>query len=265
MKRTGIIGVGGIARAIVGGLCGGGEEPPEIFLSPRGARTATELSQRYPSVRVCADNQDVLDRSQLVFIAVRPDQYAEALTGLRVGSGRVVVNVMAGVGTAELRQVLDTDTALVRAMPQQAVQERQSVTVTCPSHPDVDALFDYLGGVLPVADEGVFDVFCALTATVSTHFAYLAAVVAWAERQGIPSENADHFIRNLFQGVGRQLGEETRSLPQLRAEHETPNGANERIRITWFESASPALGKALDELLVDLKANRLGLDGSVPE
>ena len=61
MKRIGIIGVGGIVRAIVGGLCGGVEEPPEIFLSPRGARTATELSQRYPSVRVCADNQDVLD------------------------------------------------------------------------------------------------------------------------------------------------------------------------------------------------------------
>jgi len=253
VKRIGIIGVGGIARAIVGGLCGGVEEPPEIFLSPRGARTATELSQRYPSVRVCADNQDVLDRSQLVIIAVRPDQYAEALTGLRIGSGCVVVNVMAGVGTAELRQILDTDDALVRAMPQQAVQERQSITVTCPSHPDVDALFDYLGGVRPVADEGVFDVFCALTATVSTHFAYLATAVAWAERQGIPSEDADRFIRNLFQGVGRQLGDETRSLQQLRAEHETPKGANERIRIRWFESASAALGKALDGLLADLK------------
>jgi len=31
VKRIGIIGVGGIARAIVGGLCGGVEEPPEIF------------------------------------------------------------------------------------------------------------------------------------------------------------------------------------------------------------------------------------------
>ena len=40
-SRIGIIGVGGIARAIVDGLCGGVEEPPQIFLSlPAGpART----------------------------------------------------------------------------------------------------------------------------------------------------------------------------------------------------------------------------------
>lgn len=253
VQRIGIIGVGGIARAIVDGLCGGVEEPPEIFLSPRGARTATELSQRYPNVRVCTDNQDVVNRSQVVVIAVRPEQRAEALAGLRVGSGCVVVNVMAGVGTDELRQVLDTDAPLVRAMPLQAVHERQCVTVTCPSHPDVDVLFDCLGGVLPVADEAVFNVFSALTATISTHFAYLATLVAWADRQGIPSEDADRFIRSLFQGVGRALGDETRSLHQLLADHETPKGMNERIRITWFESANSALGKALDELLADLR------------
>ncbi len=34
MKRIGIIGVGEIGRAIVVGLCDGGGESPEVFLSP---------------------------------------------------------------------------------------------------------------------------------------------------------------------------------------------------------------------------------------
>ncbi|WP_407285236.1 NAD(P)-binding domain-containing protein [Streptomyces sp. BP-8] len=253
MERIGIIGVGEIGRAIVDGLCDGVENPPEIYLSPRGSRTAAELSQRYPNAQVCADNQDVANRSEIVLIAVRPQDRSEALAGLRIGSDRVVVSLMAGIGIDELRQTLGTDAPLVRAIPLPAVRERRSVTVTCPSHPAVDALFDGLGGAFPVADEAGFNVFSALTATLTTHYWYLATLTDWASRQGVPSEDADRYIRGLFQGVERSLGDDTRSLHQLAGDHETPNGINERIRTTWFDAAnSEALTKALDALLADL-------------
>jgi pyrroline-5-carboxylate reductase len=90
--------VGEIGRAVVMGLCDGVGKPPEVFLSPRGARTAAELSTRYEGVRVCAGNQEVVDRSEVVIIAVRPLDRHEALAGLRVDAGKTVVNVMAGVG-----------------------------------------------------------------------------------------------------------------------------------------------------------------------
>ncbi|GAA0421611.1 NAD(P)-binding domain-containing protein [Streptomyces luteireticuli] len=254
MERIGIIGVGEIGRAIVAGLCDGVEEPPEIYLSPRGARTAAELSQRYPNVRVCADNQDVVDRSDVVILAARPLDHSEALAGLRIGSDRIVVSVIAGAGISELRQTLGTGAPLVRAIPLPAVRERRSVTVTYPSHPVVDALFDRLGEALPVADEADFSVFSALTGTLTTHYSYLATLTDWASQQGIPAEHADRYVRGLFQGVGRSLGDGTRSLHQLANDHETPNGSNERIRTTWFDTTnSEALVKALDALLSHLK------------
>ncbi|MFG2290442.1 NAD(P)-binding domain-containing protein [Streptomyces sp. NPDC048595] len=253
MERIGIIGVGEIGRAVVDGLCDGVEQPPEIHLSPRGTRASAELSQRYPNVQVCADNQDVVNRSDIVLIAVRPQDRSEALAGLRVDGDRVVVSLMAGIGIGELRQTLGTDAPLVRAIPLPAVRERRSVTVTCPSHPAVDALFDGLGGALPVADEAALNVFSALTATLTTHYWYLATLTDWASRQGVPSEDADRYIRGLFQGVERSLGDQARSLHQLAGDHETPNGINERIRTTWFDAAnSAALTKALDALLADL-------------
>ncbi|MET9295016.1 NAD(P)-binding domain-containing protein [Streptomyces sp. NPDC003077] len=253
MERIGIIGVGEIGRAIVAGLCDGVEEPPEIHLSPRGARTAAALARQYPNVRVCADNQDVVDRSDVVIIAVRPADRAEALAGLRIGGDRVVVSVVAGVGIGELRQTLGTDAPLVRAIPLPTVRERRSVTVTHPSHPVADALFDRLGEALPIADEAAFSVFSTLTGTLTSHYAYLATLTAWASRQGIPAEDAERYVRGLFQGVGRSLGDGTRSLQQLAADHETPNGSNERVRTTWFDAAnSEALTKALDALLAHL-------------
>ncbi len=254
MKRIGIIGVGEIGRALVAGLCDGADTPPEVFLSPRGARAAAELSERYEGVRVCAGNQEVVDRSEIVIIAVRRPDRHEALAGLRVDDDKLVVNVMAGVGIDELRQTLATDAPLVRAIPLPTVRERRCVTVTYPSHPVANALFERLGGSLPVADEAAFDVFSALSATLTAHYSYLATLTSWAAGHGIPSGEADRYVRSLFQGVGRSLSDETRTLHQLAADHETPNGSNERIRTTWFDSTnSKALSKALDDLLADLR------------
>ncbi|MFE0103622.1 NAD(P)-binding domain-containing protein [Streptomyces sp. NPDC059009] len=257
MNRIGIIGVGEIGRAIVTGLRHEGGTSPEIHLSPRGARTAAELAQRHQGVEVCADNQEVVDRSDVVIVAVRRQDRHEALAGLRVDPGKVVVNVMAGVANDDLRRTLATDAPLVRAIPLPAIRERRSVTVVCPSHPEVDALFEPLGGALPVADEAAFDVFSTLTGTLTTHYSYLATLTSWAAGQGIAPDGAERYIRSLFQGVGRALGDESRSLHQLAADHETPNGNNERIRTTWFDPAnSAALEEALDGLLAHLKESR---------
>ncbi|GGR90740.1 hypothetical protein GCM10010252_31990 [Streptomyces aureoverticillatus] len=99
-----------------------------------------------------------------------------------------------------------------------------------------------------------FNVFSAFTGTLTTHYAYLATLTSWAVGHGIAPEAADRYVRGLFQGVGRALSDETRSLHQLAADHETPKGNNERIRTTWFDPAnSQALDKALDDLLADLK------------
>ncbi|MDQ0390130.1 pyrroline-5-carboxylate reductase [Streptomyces sp. DSM 42143] len=165
-----------------------------------------------------------------------------------------MVNLMAGVATDDLRRTLATGAPIVRAIPLPAVRERRSVTVTCPSHPVVDSFFEQLGGALPVADEGAFDVFSALTGTLTAHYAYLATLTSWATGHGIAPDAADRYVRGLFQNVGRSLSDETRPLHRLAADHETPNGNNERIRTAWFGPANAAaLVEALDGLLADLK------------
>lgn len=239
---------------MVTGLCEGVESPPEIFLSPRGASTAAELSRRHPCVRVCSDNQEVADRARVLVVAVRPGDRHEALAGLTVGEGTVVVSAMAGVSLDELSQTLGPGVPVVRSIPLPAARERKSVTVICPADPDATALFDRLGKALPVPDEDALNVFSALTATLTSHYWYLATVTSWAARNGVAAEDADRYVRSLFQGIGRALGDTSRSLPQLAADHETPRGINERIRTTWFDAENiGALEEALDALLADLR------------
>ncbi|MFD5871294.1 pyrroline-5-carboxylate reductase dimerization domain-containing protein [Streptomyces sp. NPDC060322] len=119
----------------------------------------------------------------------------------------------------------------------------------------MDPLFEHLGGVLPAMDEAAFNAYSALTGTLTTRYAYLAALTQWAIRNSIPSDDADRYVRSLFQGVGRTLSDQTRSFQQLATDHETPNGNNEPIRTTWFHTAnSESFSKALDDLLDHLDA-----------
>ena len=257
MERIGFIGVGEISSAMVEGLSGGVETPPQISLSPRGAAAGAALAAKYANVRVRASNQEVVDHADLVVVAVRHADRHEALAGLDVGGEKTIVNVIPGVAADELRALLGTEADIVAAIPLPTVRERGSVTIVYPAHPVAEAFFDRLGGAQPVADATAYNVASALSSTVSTYLAYLGALADWGARNGIPEAAADRYVRSLFQGVNRSLGDESKPLQAIAAEHETPGGSNERVRTTWFDAANVAgLDAALDGLLEHLEKPR---------
>ncbi|KUL47485.1 MULTISPECIES: NAD(P)-binding domain-containing protein [Streptomyces] len=252
-RTLGIIGVGEIAHAIVSGLCDGTDVPPAIALSPRGARTAAELAERHENVRVCPDNQAVADAADVLILAVRPQQRAEALAPLTVRPGTLVISAVAGTSVADVGELLGHDGPVVRVIPLPAVSRRSSITVTYPAHPVAEALFDRLGGALVAPAEEAFDVFSALTSTFTSYYAYLATLADWGTRQGIDGEAADRYVRGLFENAAHALTDASKTLPRIAAGHETPGGINERIRTTWYEPHREPLERALDALLADLK------------
>ncbi|WP_233580725.1 hypothetical protein [Streptomyces triticirhizae] len=199
----------------------------------------------------------------------------EADTVRRVGIigvgeiGKAIVEGLRGGGGASPEVFLSprgarvaTGALIVRAIPLPAVRERRSVTVTCPSHPAVDALFERLGGALPVADEDAFNVFSALTGTLTAHYAYLPTLTSWATGHGIAPDAADRYVRGLFRNVGRSLNDETRPPHQLAADHETPGGNNEADShhvVRSGQRRGPQAGPGRPPLRSGVTASRLRL------
>jgi pyrroline-5-carboxylate reductase len=245
----GIVGVGEIARALVEGLSGATATAPRVLLSPRGATVAAGLATRFPNASVCASNQEVADKASVLVLSVRPENQTEALHGLRTSSETLVISVMAGVSHDELRGLMDTKAPIVRAIPLPAVRDRTSVTATYPTHPASTALFDRLGGTLPVDDEASFAALSAVTGTISAYLHYLSVITGWAARHGIPAGQAERYVRSVFMNLGPVLSDHERSLAQLVSDHETPGGINEQFRRTWLgDSNTKALDGGLDTL-----------------
>lgn len=70
--RIGFIGTGGITSAIVTGLCTSRLEFDVIRVSPRNREMSLALKKRFDRVRIGESNQDVLDHSDVVILAILP-------------------------------------------------------------------------------------------------------------------------------------------------------------------------------------------------
>jgi hypothetical protein len=66
-----------------------------ILLSPRNARISGELAARFSRVAVAPTNQAVLDGSDIVMLAVRPQIAVEALSALKFQPDHHVVSLIA--------------------------------------------------------------------------------------------------------------------------------------------------------------------------
>ena len=83
-SRLGFLGVGTMNSAIIEGIlnlpiskdCVSDNFSVPIFVSPRGSLKVASLLKKHghTKIHVCKDNQDLLDKSDVVFIGVRPEQ-----------------------------------------------------------------------------------------------------------------------------------------------------------------------------------------------
>ncbi|RJQ79471.1 pyrroline-5-carboxylate reductase [Pseudonocardiaceae bacterium YIM PH 21723] len=248
----GFIGAGEIAAAIVEGLSEGAAAPPEIFLSPRGR--SRELADRFPNVTLCESNQQVVDRTAAVVLAVRTTQGEEVLSELSFTPEHVLISALAGVPDTDLLRWAAPVEQVVRVIPLPQAARRQSLTVTYPDHPVTRELFEPVGGVLVPQSDAELAVFGAATTTFAAHLDYLATISEWMAAQGVDSRVATDYVRHIFAAVGAWSADSSLPFTELARGHATPGGNNERVLAELREQQVPEMVRtALDRILTRLR------------
>ena len=96
--RVGFLGTGHIAAPMARLIAGAGHA---VTVSERSVSTSTELAQAGLGIQV-AENQAVLDQSDVVFICLRPAVWEKVASGLKWRAEHQVISVMAGVTLARI-------------------------------------------------------------------------------------------------------------------------------------------------------------------
>ncbi|MDQ0381114.1 NAD(P)-binding domain-containing protein [Amycolatopsis thermophila] len=250
MTAYGFVGAGEISAAVVEGLSAGVAQPPAVFLSPRGREVGRSLAGRFPNVRVCASNQEVLDRADVVVLAVRVPVAREVAQELSFRPEHVVISAIAGVPLSSLREWTAPAGEVVRSIPLPQAARRQSLTVMYPESEVARALFTRVGRVLVPASESALESFTGATAAFSAHLDYLATIVDWLTGHGVDRESATAFVTHVFGRLGESLLERPDALDVMTSKHTTPGGLNEQFRADLREAGVPdAVRHALDRIL----------------
>src|SRR5207245_4311618 len=102
LMRLGFIGTGEITSSIVTGLNSSGATGDSIWLSPRNSAIANELADRFQGISVASCNQEVLDYSDTIVIAVRPSAAQNVLSELRFRPDHGVISLVSALSLRNL-------------------------------------------------------------------------------------------------------------------------------------------------------------------
>jgi pyrroline-5-carboxylate reductase len=187
--RVTILGAGNIGAAIARGLVAAGIAPAgHITLTRRKPENLAALKSEGFDVTV--ENAEAVRRSDLIFLAVTPQQLNALLAEISqaLDSRRhTVVSIVSGATIAEIRRHLGASVVVIRAMPNTAIAIRQSMTCLSTDRDDrgtlsiVRSMFDSLGRTL-VVDEGLM---IPATALCACGIAFFLRAIRAASQGGI--------------------------------------------------------------------------------
>ncbi len=162
--KIAIIGGGNLGSSIAEGLIASGfVQANQITITKRNLATIQHLADK--GVSVTSDNQAAVKDAQYVILAVKPFQIKDIVADIQpllVAGKHTIISVATGVWIKDMEEMLDTDFALFRAMPNTAISIQQSMTCICANAKAKDqvayvsALFDQLGKSI-VIDEKLMD------------------------------------------------------------------------------------------------------------
>lgn len=118
--EIGFIGSGKMAGAIIRGLIKTGFAKPEQVIATQAEKEGLEeKSKSLGGIKVILDNKELVKTSDVVFIAVKPNQVLGVLEEIKpfVTPEKLIVSIAAGVNIHKLESNLPSGTKVIRVMP----------------------------------------------------------------------------------------------------------------------------------------------------
>ena len=250
--KIGIIGTGGIASAVVNGFCREKAEH-KFYLSPRNKEKAAALASKFLNCTVCTSNQEVLDKSEWIFICLHKKDFA-ALDELAFRDDHKVVNMSAEMRLPHLKEIINETELLAHVIPLPFITLGIGPVLVYPEIKEVGELFKQVGDVHFANNQDDVHTLQIVTGLMSSYYMLLNEISRFSCERGIEHEESVKFICSLFTAQNlRPTLDNNFDLVEL-AHDMTPGGYNEQAMNELVKNgAIGAWRAALDAMLERLK------------
>ena len=199
-NKIGFIGSGKMASAIIKGLIKTNFAMPENLIATQGEPTGIEEKSKNLGIKIILDNKELVKTSDVIFIAVKPNQVLGVLEEVKpfVTPEKLIVSIAAGVTLNKLETNLPQGSKVIRVMPNTPalVGEGMSGMVrgNCAGEKDVEFVKDLLstiGKCIVVDNESQIDIVTAISGSGPAFFYKVINEIARAgEKLGMDYDKA---------------------------------------------------------------------------
>jgi pyrroline-5-carboxylate reductase len=238
-KKIGIIGVGNIGASILRGLLAAdrGRLNEKILMSDiRKEKLRSFDSDAESRVAVCESNVEVAEKSDVIILAVKPNDVRGVLGEIApfINGGKILVSVAAGVPTRAIESDLGEGKKVIRVMPNIGALVGESVTAMCTGtyagEEDEVIAKEILGAIGEVysVKESDIDIITGLSGSGIAFFAaVIEAMAAGGLYEGLPHNLSLEISAKTALGAAKMVlaGNDPSSIKQMTA---SPGGTTIR-------------------------------------
>lgn len=235
--KVGFIGIGNMAGAIIKGMIQQEHTKPEdIYVSNLTPGKLNAFTAE-TGAQGCESNEDLITKSDVVVLAVKPNVIPDILPGLSqliLEHQPLVISIAAGIPLAKLEILIGKNkstAAIVRAMPNLNSLIGEGMTAVCsnqqttPEQSDfVLAMFRSIGEAI-VLKEADFSTFIAIAGSSPAYtFLFIDSLARGAVKNGIPKNLATKIAAQAVLGSAKMILESDDSPFDLIDKVSSPGG-----------------------------------------
>lgn len=232
-KMIGFIGAGNMGQAMIGGILKSGlANTSQIIASAHSAATLEKLQTTF-SIETTLSNEIVAQRSELLFLAVKPKKFGEILPQIApvVKPSCVIVSIAAGITVASIENAFDRPVKVVRAMPNTPALIGEGMSALCANDlvtseelTEVKSFFDSLGKS-EIVPESLMDAVVGVSGSSPAYvYLFIEAMADAAVADGMPRSQAYKFAAQSVLGAAKMVLETGKHPGELKDAVCSPGG-----------------------------------------
>jgi pyrroline-5-carboxylate reductase len=237
-QTLGFIGAGNMAGSLIAGLSADGYAPAKIWASDLDAEKLDSLASRF-GIHTTANNQAVVENSQVLVLAVKPQGLREVALELAPAVQRcrpLIICLAAGVPMAAIDRWLGGGNDIVRCMPNTPALVKTGATalygsdnISSEQRSRAEAVLRAVGLAVWVEREALLDAVTALSGSGPAYFfLFMEAMEEAALKLGLEPGTARLLTQQTALGAARLAIESDESPAELRRKVTSPGGTTER-------------------------------------
>ena len=227
--KLGFIGTGKIASSVILGVCRSKIKFRQIIVSPRNKRIANNLKKKFKKVSIAKNNQDVINKSNWIFLSVTPKVGDKIIKDLKFRSNQTIISFISTINLSELKKMIKVKSKIVRAIPLPPISIKKGPVPICPPNRQVKSFFDKIGSTIEIKNEKLSINFWSTSGMMASYYEMLRVMSNWLVKKGIKKQDAQKYITSLFLALSEDaVVNSNKDLKYLVKESQTPKGLNQQ-------------------------------------